>query len=123
MIAPQITIARKSGSVALFKRIAGLTKLAAYVGVPAAGITARADQLLEMAGKVRGKKKLARLKKAATQDVTNAELLFIHTKGSPLKHIPARPVIEPAIENDNQNKGIIKRELAASIKADIEGDY
>lgn len=30
--------------------------------------------------------------------VTNAELLFIHTNGSPLRHIPARPVIEPAVE-------------------------
>lgn len=32
-------------------------------------------------------------------EVTNAELLFIHTNGSQPKHIPARPVIEPAIEN------------------------
>ena len=32
------------------------------------------------------------------QPVTNAGLLFIHTNGSPLRHIPARPVIEPSIE-------------------------
>jgi hypothetical protein len=31
--------------------------------------------------------------------VTNAELLYIHTNGSPARNIPARPVIEPAIEN------------------------
>ena len=122
MTSPTITIARKSGAAAAFKRLAGITKLAAYVGVPAAGTAARAEQLLEMAGKVRGKKKLARLKKAATQDVTNAELLFIHTKGSPLKYIPARPVIEPAIENET-NKKIISRELGASVKASLDGDH
>ena len=33
-----------------------------------------------------------------SQAVTNAGLLFIHTNGSPLRHIPARPVIEPSIE-------------------------
>ena len=121
-VTPSITIARKSGAAAAFKRLAGITKLAAYVGVPASGATARAEQLLEMAGKVRSKKKLARLKKAATQDVTNAELLFIHTKGSPLKHIPARPVIEPAIENET-NKKIISRELGASVKASLDGDH
>lgn len=33
-------------------------------------------------------------------EVTNAELLFIHTNGSPAKNIPPRPVIEPAIEKD-----------------------
>ena len=30
-------------------------------------------------------------------DIGNAQLLFIHTNGSPLRNIPARPVIEPAI--------------------------
>ena len=31
---------------------------------------------------------------------TNAESLFIHTNGSPIKNIPSRPVIEPALKND-----------------------
>ncbi len=43
-------------------------------------------------------------------EITNAELLFIHTNGSPLRRIPARPVIEPAIEADG-NKGPIIEEL------------
>lgn len=34
--------------------------------------------------------------------ITNAELLFIHTNGSPKNNIPARPVIEPAIKNDKE---------------------
>lgn len=41
-------------------------------------------------------------RKNADEDntVTNAQLLFIHTNGSPVNHIPARPVIEPAIRKD-----------------------
>ena len=121
-IAPSITIARKTGSAAMFKRLAGITKLAAYVGVPASGTATRTTQLLEMAGKVRGKKKLARLTKAATQDVTNAELLFIFSKGSPLHSQPPRPVLEPAVENED-NKKIISRELEASVKASLDGNH
>lgn len=31
--------------------------------------------------------------------ITNAELLFIHTNGSPARGIPARPTIQPAVQN------------------------
>lgn len=34
--------------------------------------------------------------------ITNAELMFIHTNGSPRNNIPARPVIESAIEDDKE---------------------
>lgn len=34
--------------------------------------------------------------------VTNAELLFIHTNGSPINNIPPRPVIEPALKDDSE---------------------
>ncbi len=117
---PQITVARQSGAAALAKRMIGLTKLAAYVGVPAAGRDARTKHLLEMAGKATGKRK-ARLKKAANSDVNNAELLFIHTNGSPINKVPARPVVQPAIAADG-NKQAISRELSASIKATLDGD-
>lgn len=118
---PQITIARKSGSAALLKRVAGMTKLAAFVGVPAAGKDARTEQLLAMAGKTNSKKKKARLKKAASSDVNNAELLFIHTNGSPINKIPARPVLQPAIQAEG-NKEAIANEIAASIKLGLIGD-
>lgn len=36
---------------------------------------------------------------------TNAELLFIHTNGSPVRGIPARSVLQPAIENDKERIG------------------
>lgn len=37
-----------------------------------------------------------------SKDVTNAELLYIHTNGSPANNIPARPVIEPALKDDSE---------------------
>jgi len=121
MSGPQITLARKSGSAALMKRVLGLTKLAAYVGVPAASSKDRSAQLLGMAAKTTSKRKKAKLLKASISDVTNAELLFIHTKGSPKMHIPPRPVIEPAIEADG-NKQAISNEISKSLKASLAGD-
>lgn len=45
-----------------------------------------------------------------TGEVTNAELLFIHTNGSPINNIPPRPVIEPAIRNDKERlSGMMKK--------------
>ena len=35
--------------------------------------------------------------------VTNAELMFIHENGSPLQHIPARPVLQMTIDYTNKN--------------------
>lgn len=49
--------------------------------------------------------------------VTNADLLFIHTKGSPVNNIPARPVIEPAIENARDK---ITNQMKAAAKAVLE---
>lgn len=52
--------------------------------------------------------------------VTNAELAFIHSEGSPLRGIPARPFIEPAIE-DSENKAMISVELRKAVEAALDG--
>lgn len=52
------------------------------------------------------------------EEITNAELLFIHTNGSPVNNIPARPVIEPAIK---YNKDRISEMLRKSAQAFIDG--
>lgn len=122
MTGPSITFARKSGAAALIKRVTGLTKMAAYVGIPAAGKRERSEQLIEMAGKVKSKYRKAKLQKAAELDVTNAELLFIFSKGSPLRKQPARPVLEPAVAADG-NRQPIARELGDSVKASLKGDH
>jgi hypothetical protein len=53
--------------------------------------------------------------------MTNAALLAIHSKGSPLRNLPARPVIEPAIEDPN-NKAKISKYLLAAAKKGLGGD-
>ncbi len=59
--------------------------------------------------------------KASTKSnkVTNAELMYIHTNGSPANNIPARPVIEPAIED---NKEQIAKYLHKAFEAMCEGN-
>ena len=51
-------------------------------------------------------------------DITNAELAYIHSKGSPMHGIPARPFLEPSIE---ANKATISKLLAKALKAGAEG--
>jgi len=48
--------------------------------------------------------------------VTNAALVYLHTHGSPLQGIPARPIIEPAISAPD-NKALIARELGEAARA------
>ncbi len=139
---PKITLARKSGAAAAARRVLGVTRLSAYVGIPASTAGERSAQLLEMAA-APGKagKKVARLRKAAEQDVNNAELLFIfskgrtakkgysaaadlylHSKGSPMQLQPPRPVLEPAMAAEG-NREPIARELGEAAKADVKGDH
>lgn len=52
-------------------------------------------------------------------EITNAEILFIQTYGSPVNNIPPRPVIEPAIENDRDR---ISKMMHQALKIAISGD-
>lgn len=117
---PRITLARKSGTAALAKRIAGLTRIEALVGIPSAARGQRKQTLTKMAGNVKGRRR-TRLEKAAQDDVTNAELLYLFSKGSPARHIPPRPVLEPAVQADG-NRQAIGHELAEAGKAALAGD-
>ena len=52
----------------------------------------------------------------------NAALLFLHTKGSPIKGLPARPLIEPALfAPDNADR--IAADLKEITLAVLNGDY
>lgn len=51
--------------------------------------------------------------------ITNADLLFIHTNGSPVNNIPARPWIEPAIEDEYER---ISKQLKKAAKYILEGN-
>lgn len=54
------------------------------------------------------------------EPINNAELLYVHTHGSPVRGIPARPVIEPAIEADG-NRERITDAMAESYHARLNG--
>jgi len=44
-------------------------------------------------------------KREEDNEINNAQLLYIHTNGSPVNNLPARPVIEPALTvQDNKDK-------------------
>jgi len=51
--------------------------------------------------------------------VTNAALMYLHTNGSELQGIPARPVIEPAIQAPD-NKVLIAEPLGEAAKAVLD---
>lgn len=51
--------------------------------------------------------------------LTNVDLAYIHSNGSPKHKIPARPFLEPAIE---ESKGQIAEHMKAAAIAAVEGD-
>lgn len=53
-------------------------------------------------------------------EVNNASLLYLHSKGSPLQDIPARPVIEPALEASG-NKERVQEDLKKITKLLLDG--
>ena len=59
--------------------------------------------------------------KAARKDghISNAALMYIHSNGSPINGIPARPIIEPALEHDKERIGQI---MGQATKAAFAGD-
>lgn len=53
--------------------------------------------------------------------VTNAELMFIHENGSPLRNIPARPVLQMTI--DYANTHLLDKALSKAIDAYVESSF
>ena len=53
--------------------------------------------------------------------VTNAELMFIHENGSPLRHIPARPVLQLTI--NYANRELLNKTIDRAIKAYFESNF
>lgn len=54
--------------------------------------------------------------------ITNAELMFIHENGSPLHHLPARPVLKMTIEYGNTLiKSVMQKALKAYVEVGVQG--
>ena len=117
---PSITVLRSTKTKELRANIGQLSRVAVYVGIPASDANERRDELMQMAGTA-GKRRKARIERAIKSEVTNAELMFIHSRGSELRGIPARPVIEPAIEADG-NREAIAAELATAGQGVLEAN-
>src|ERR1017187_7884756 len=101
MPASPVTVTKSGPGLAQFRRdLTRVSKSEVLVGIPAA-------------------KAPRSLKKGKGPVINNAALLWIHAHGSPLKHIPARPVLEPAVE---KNKEIITPHLAEASKAILDRD-
>lgn len=49
------------------------------------------------------------------EPMTNAELLHLHSKGSPLKNIPSRPVIEPALKDSQAELSKLLKDALKSV--------
>jgi hypothetical protein len=132
---PTVTVIRKSNNKKLQEGLKRLGKQAVYVGIPATDAAGRKRQLAEMAkdileaakgnksgkpGRVRAAK-INRIGKSIGSSVNNAQLMYIHSKGSPVNHIPARPVIEPAIQA-SPAKEAISFQLSKAVQASLEGN-
>lgn len=51
----------------------------------------------------------------ASEPITNAELMFIHSNGSPARNIPKRPTIEPTIEENQKTISEKFKKIAQSM--------
>lgn len=124
---PTVTVKSSGGAdlADLGKRLHDLSRAEVYVGIPEAN-DRQGDLLSRAAGLKKTKsgklsKKASKLIAASEGDISNAQLMFIHTHGSPVRGIPARPVIEPAIEAED-NKEAIAEELQGAAVAMMDGN-
>lgn len=94
-VSQNLNLANKDAT--FLKKLQSLKKLEVLVGIPE-----------KKAPRKKGK-------------MNNATLLYIHTKGSPLNNLPARPLIEPALEADD-NAEKISEDLREVVKAILDGN-
>ena len=97
MIKPRVNVSCITDtSVTVQQNITALGRMAVYVGIPQATATRQMETAALIKGSLRTKRN-RRLLAALDSKIENAQLLFIHTKGSMRRRIPPRPVVEPAI--------------------------
>jgi hypothetical protein len=91
--------------------IAALLHQRVYVGIPQANAPRLESE---------PKTPLQRIKSAFGEGkINNAQLMYIHTNGSPVHNIPARPVIEPALK---ANRDSILPEMEEAAKTALKGN-
>lgn len=87
-----------SGFVNMARRLDVVSNNKAYVGIPQ-----------------------ERSSRPGSGEITNAELLYVQTYGSPINKIPPRPVIEPALEeNEKRVKILTERAITSALNGNKE---
>jgi len=125
---PNVTITKRGpGAKEIQDKLAAVTRMEVLVGIPQATAEDR-HEVLRMASRFSGKTTQSMRKRlrifelaSGSERVNNAQLMYIHTHGSPARRIPARPVIEPAIAADG-NRQAIAAQLKQAVKAQMDGN-
>ena len=119
---PPVSIIKTSNLDVFMKRITSIGNMSILVGIPSgssenrsAAILARSERFTSSRkSRVKTKERLKKI--ALATSVSNAYLLYIFSKGSPLNKQPARPVIEPAIKAPWNRKEISDLVARASVE-------
>ena len=98
MVTPTVRIMKTVKVASLVDAVGVLAKKEALVGIPAENSSRQ---------------------NPSDDGINNAELLYIQSHGSPLWHIPPRPVLEPSVE---ANKEPIAKQLQGAVTASIDGN-
>lgn len=128
MFKPSLSVTTVTdGSVKAAKNFAELKRLAVYVGIPdetSPRIEKAIEQAARLIATLKHPERSSKLTRAiaAAKGVSNAQLLFIHSNGSMAMGIPARPVIEPAIEFES-NKIAITAELRKAAEKQLDDNH
>ena len=97
MVNAKITATTQDNSAEMLKQLEELKKLTVYVGIPEERASRDGEQ------------------------INNAELLYFHSQGSELQHIPARPVLEPSVEkNRDQIANLLGAAMAEMLKGNVQ---
>jgi hypothetical protein len=114
MVGAQLKVKKQDNTASMLQRVSSLEKQEVYVGVTQPKSTRQeAKHSLTLPGGIKAKA-------VDTSAINNAQLAFIHTNGSPLKGIPPRPIIQPAIQAPG-NKEPIMAELCQAAQATLQG--
>jgi hypothetical protein len=120
----RVTVTKEGNSAEFLARLKTVGNLATYVGIPASSTRGRTAALLKKAKKSTSKRKQRLsvkkmiLSLVESNDMNNATLLYIFSRGSSLNNQPPRPVIEPALEAYRED---ISAKIAKAVAAYADG--
>ena len=129
MFKPTVKVSSSNKAPQLMKDVEQLSKMEVYVGIPEAASSRRGEEITNAelvyihTHGVRAASMRAEMKPNldAGMGYSAAHALYIHSHGSPLWHIPPRPIIEAAITAQG-NKEAIAGDLKVAAKLVLDHD-